>query len=249
MQEALTNVAKHARAGRVSVVLSYQKDRLVAIIEDDGRGFEANETTGSPAGGRRLGLLGMEERVAQVGGTLEIESRPGEGTSVIATIPLPGDGGGPVAVKLRVLLADDHPIVRTGLKTLVDAQSDMEVVGEAADGRVAWELAVELRPDVVVMDVSMPELGGAQATERLKQECPDIKVLALTVHEDKGYLRQLLGAGASGYVLKRAAAEELVRAIRAIAAGGLYLDPSVADGVIGGFVRKPPPVDSPGVAN
>jgi len=103
---------------------------------------------------------------------------------------------------------------------------------------------LELRPDVVVMDVSMPGVGGAQAAERIRRECPGVKVLALTVHEDKGYLRQLLAAGAAGYVLKRAAAEELVRAIRAVAAGGVYLDPALAGKVVRGFVRQSPGEDT-----
>src|SRR4051794_27827649 len=115
--------------------------------------------------------------------------------------------------KLRVFLADDHAVVREGLKALINAQPDMEISGEAADGQAACEQAPPLRPDVVVLDVSMPGMSGAQAAERLRQECPQVKVLALTVHEDKGYLRQLLQAGAAGYVLKRAAAEELIRAI------------------------------------
>ena len=140
---------------------------------------------------------------------------------------------------VRVYLADDHAVVREGLRALITAQPDMTVVGEAGDGRTACEQVPGLRPDVVVMDVSMPGLTGSQATERLRAECPAVKVLALTVHEDKGYLRQLLTAGAAGYVLKRAAAEELVRAIRVVAAGGVYLDPSLAGKVVGGFVRRP----------
>src|SRR5581483_5492375 len=99
------------------------------------------------------------------------------------------------ATKLRVFLADDHAVVREGLKALVNAQPDMEVSGEAADGRSACQQVQDLQPDVVVMDVSMPEMNGAQATEKLKQSRPRVKVLALTVHEDKGYLRQLLEAG------------------------------------------------------
>jgi DNA-binding NarL/FixJ family response regulator len=140
---------------------------------------------------------------------------------------------------LRVFLADDHTVVREGLKALITAAPGMAVVGEAADGLAACEQVAVLRPDVVVMDVSMPGLTGSQATERLRRECPAVKVLALTVHEDKGYLRQLLAAGAVGYVLKRAAAEELVRAIRVVASGGVYLDPSMAGKVVGGFVRPP----------
>ena len=99
--------------------------------------------------------------------------------------------------ELRVFLADDHAVVRAGLKALVEAEEDMVVVGEAADGLDACAQVAELNPDVVVMDLSMPLLTGAQATERIRRECPSTRVLALTVHEDKAYIRQLLGAGAS----------------------------------------------------
>lgn len=135
---------------------------------------------------------------------------------------------------LRILLADDHAVVRDGLKMLIDEQPDMEVVDEAGSGRTAWQKAKQLRPDVVVMDVSMPDLNGAQATKRLTQECPEVKVLVLTSYEDQSYVRQLLQAGASGYLLKRAASEELIRAIRVVAAGGTYLDRTLAGKVGGG---------------
>ena len=144
-----------------------------------------------------------------------------------------------MANKLRVYLADDHAVVRAGLKALINAEPQMEVSGEAGDGRTACQEVQELQPDVVVMDVSMPQMNGAQATAQLKQVCPSVKVLALTVHEDKGYLRLLLEAGASGYMLKRAAAEELIHAIRMVAAGGVYLDPVLAGKVVGSFVRVP----------
>ena len=137
---------------------------------------------------------------------------------------------------LRLLLADDHAVVREGLKTLIELEPGMEVVGEAEDGEAACRLAAICRPDVVVMDVSMPRLNGARATERLKQMNPEIKVLALTVHEDKSYLRELLQSGASGYVLKRAVADELIHAIRTVAANGMYLDPTLAEKVVGGFL-------------
>jgi DNA-binding NarL/FixJ family response regulator len=145
---------------------------------------------------------------------------------------------------LRVVLADDHAVVREGLKSLIDAEPGMTVVGEAADGLAACEQVLQLRPDVVVMDVSMPGVGGAQAAERIRRECPGVKVLALTVHEDKGYLRQLLAAGAVGYVLKRAAPAELIRAIRTVAEGGVYLDPALAGKVVKGFVRRSPGEDT-----
>jgi DNA-binding NarL/FixJ family response regulator len=142
--------------------------------------------------------------------------------------------------ELRIFLADDHGVVREGLKALVNGAPGMVVCGEAGDGLSACEEVERLLPDVAVMDVSMPLLGGAEATARLKQSCPQVKVLALTVHEDRGYLHRLLEAGAAGYALKRAAPEELIHAIRAVAAGGTYLDPAIAGKVVGGFVRPRP---------
>lgn len=141
--------------------------------------------------------------------------------------------------KLRIFLADDHAVLRDGLKALVNAQPDMEVVGEADNGRTAWQKAKELLPDVVVMDVSMPEMTGAQAAKRLNQLCPGVKILALTAHEDKGYLRHLLEAGALGFLLKRAATAELIHAIRVVAAGGAYIDPTLAGKMLSSFMRQP----------
>jgi DNA-binding NarL/FixJ family response regulator len=126
--------------------------------------------------------------------------------------------------KLRVVLADDHAVVREGLSALINRQRDMEVVGEAADGRAAVEVTNQLHPDVVVMDVSMPILNGARATRQLIERNPGLRILALTVHEERSYLRELLEAGASGYLLKRAAGEELVNAIRRVAEGSIYVD-------------------------
>lgn len=129
---------------------------------------------------------------------------------------------------LRVYLADDHPVVRNGLRGLIDAQPDMTVVGEAPDGETAVREAAELRPDVVVMDVSMPGIGGVEATRRIRATCPEVRVVALTAHEDRGYRQQLIAAGAGGFVLKRAAAADLVRAIQNVAAGEPDPDPAVA---------------------
>ena len=141
--------------------------------------------------------------------------------------------------KLRVVLADDHAVVREGLRAMIDRQSDMEVVGEAADGRAAVEVAERLKPDVVVMDLSMPVLSGARATRELVWRNPDVKVLALTVHEERSYLRELLEAGAAGYVLKRGAGDELVQAIRRIAQGGRYIDAQLMPDVLDRFTRVP----------
>jgi DNA-binding NarL/FixJ family response regulator len=139
---------------------------------------------------------------------------------------------------VRVLLADDHAIVREGLKSLINARTDMTVVGEAADGADARALAAQLRPDVVVMDLSMPNVDGAQATSLIRQDVPDVRILALTVHEESSYIASLLQAGASGYVLKRSAPSELVQAIRVVARGETYLDPSVANAVVQGYLGR-----------
>lgn len=128
------------------------------------------------------------------------------------------------ASKVRILLVDDHQMIRDGLTLLINHQPDLCVVGQASDGEQAVQQALALQPDVVVMDLTMPKLNGLQATQRIKAQRPHIKILALTVHEDASYLRQLTQASAEGYVLKRAAGEELIRAIRKVAAGGVYYD-------------------------
>lgn len=141
-------------------------------------------------------------------------------------------------LELRILVVDDHSAMREGLCLLINVQSDMEVVGQAGDGREALQQIGDCRPDVVVMDVSMPNIDGGRATERIKQTCPDVKVLVLTRHEDTGYLRRMLEAGAAGYALKRASGAELLGAIRTVAGGGTYIDPGVADKLVETYVSK-----------
>jgi DNA-binding NarL/FixJ family response regulator len=140
--------------------------------------------------------------------------------------------------KLRVFLADDHAVLLDGLKMLIDAQSDMEVVGHAGGGREAVRRVKDYQPNVVVIDVSMPDLGGAEATEQILKDSPQVRVLALTRHGDQGYLRRLLSAGATGYVLKKSAADELINAIRVVAAGGTYIDPSLAGTLVEKFIGR-----------
>jgi DNA-binding NarL/FixJ family response regulator len=130
--------------------------------------------------------------------------------------------------KLKILLADDHKMVREGLRVLLDGQPAMQVVGEAANGQEVLQKAADLKPDVVVMDLSMPELNGLQATECLQARHPKIKVVVLTAHEDESYLGQLCKAGASAYVLKRSAGDDLVQAITKVARGEVYFEPSLA---------------------
>ncbi|HWC00279.1 MAG TPA: response regulator transcription factor [Bryobacteraceae bacterium] len=138
---------------------------------------------------------------------------------------------------IRILLADDHAVVRQGFKAILTAQPDMEIVGEAGNGREAAELAEKLQPDVVVMDVAMPELNGIEATRRLAASSPRTRVLALSMHKDSVYVREILRAGARGYLLKDAIASDLLSAIRAVARGEGYLSPAVSDAVLNDYRR------------
>jgi DNA-binding NarL/FixJ family response regulator len=149
-----------------------------------------------------------------------------------------------VQTLLRILIADDHAIVRQGLKLLIDSQQDMKVVAEVADGNAALEQAEALKPDIVVMDISMPGMNGLTATRTLKQRQPAITVVALTRHEDETYLEELLRAGASAYILKQSAPADFLQAIRAVAAGGIYLDPAMTSRVAGGLLAGKPHVNA-----
>ena len=139
--------------------------------------------------------------------------------------------------KIRVILVEDHPVLRAGVGTLLRGEGDLEMIGEAENGLLGVQLALELQPDVVIMDVSLPELGGVAATERIKDARPEQRILALSAHEDAAFARTLLDAGADGYALKRSACDELVRAVRIVAGGGSYVDPSLAGALVAGQRR------------
>lgn len=126
------------------------------------------------------------------------------------------------------MLVDDHQVIRTGLKSFLQTQPDLEVVAEANNGKEAIERALEIRPDIIIMDISMPEMDGLEATRRLKEVWPQVIVLCLTVHEDKYYFMKMLESGASGYLTKQAASDELVQAIHTVASGHIYLQPALA---------------------
>lgn len=143
--------------------------------------------------------------------------------------------------KVRVLIVDDHVIVRDGVRMILEAQPDIEVVGEASDGREALEKARQLSPSVVLMDIAMPGMNGLEATAAIRQELPDVQVLVLTMHEDYEYFFEVLRAGASGYVLKGASSNDLVSAIRAVHQGGVYLHPAVAKNLVSDYVKRMEP--------
>jgi len=139
--------------------------------------------------------------------------------------------------KIRLMLVDDHDVVRVGLKTFLQTQDDLLVVAEASNGQEAIEKAIQVRPDVILMDITMPEMDGLEATRRLRCECPNCLILVLTVHDDKQYFSQMLVAGASGYITKQAAADELVAAIRAVATGAIYLQAALARWLLEDYQR------------
>ena len=152
------------------------------------------------------------------------------GAQACATDEAPG--------KIRVLLADDHTILRAGLRMMLNAQPDIEVVGEASDGRQALTEAQRLQPDVVLMDITMPEMNGIEATRQIKRSLESTRVLILTMHENEEYLFQVLRAGASGYILKEAADTELISAIRVVYSGRFYMSPSAQTMMVGDYLLR-----------
>ena len=140
--------------------------------------------------------------------------------------------------KTTVVLADDHKMLRDGLRSLFEREDSIEVLGEAGDGRSAVRMVVDLKPNVLVMDIAMPDLNGIEATRQIKAELPQVKVIALSMHADRRFVEGMLGAGASGYVLKSSASEELVAAIDAVTSGRLYTSSKITDVVMEDYVRK-----------
>ena len=147
-------------------------------------------------------------------------------------------------MSIRILIADDHGVIRAGLRALLAGFPDLNVVGEATDGSEVLGKSMELKPDIVLMDLSMPNLGGIEATRLLSQRVPEVRVLILTVHEDESLLKEVIRAGAAGYVVKRAAQEDLIHAIRVVARGDLYVHPSMTRALF----AEPSPSAVPAIA-
>jgi PAS domain S-box-containing protein len=230
-QELLFNVVKHARVKEARIQVRRCGRCVCVSVSDRGRGFDPRELR-EAAG---YGLLGIQERIELLGGRMKIRSTEGKGSTFFIVVPdpeTPEDGrqktedgrkaeeGTPSSVLrppssvLRVLLADDHKIVREGLRSLLGGEHDIEIVGEAMHGREAVDLALRLKPDVIIMDVSMPLIDGDEATRQIKRHLPKVRVIALSTYNEPAKIRKMYEAGAESYVLKTASPEELLAAIR-----------------------------------
>ena len=223
-RELLVNVARHAGGSAARLSMQHDGDRLILEVSDHGRGFDAQGLVHLLDSQNGLGLRSIRERAEALGGGLEIESADGDGASVRVAIPWsppsqaaeearPGEGkeqGAP----LRVLLVDDHRVMRHGLSTLLTGHPDLVVVGEAGDGRQGLELARQLEPDVVLMDVAMPEMDGVEATRRIRELLPQVRVIGLSMHEDEHVARRMLQAGAESFLSKAGSTDHLLATIR-----------------------------------
>ena len=215
--------------------MRYAPGRLEVEVGDNGRGLASRANGPSPDGGGH-GLVGIRERVALYDGTVDLVPSSAGGVRLAASLPLREAG-----MSIRLVIVDDQGMVRAGFSSLLAAEPDIEVVGEAADGEEAVELVTRLAPDVTLMDIRMPVLDGIAATRRLVEAGVETRVLVLTTFDLDEYVFEALRAGASGFLLKDAPAEELAAAIRVVAAGESLLAPGVTRRVIDAFVRRPAP--------
>lgn len=239
VRELLLNVAKYARVNQATVRLEGSEDNYVRVsVQDKGVGFDPGQMDMQQQASGGFGLFSIQERLIMLGGRMEIQSAPGAGTKVtlwapLRRGPLQEEGSGSSAAlapfvegkdleeapadrsaALRVMLADDHEVVRNGLARLLQTQSGIEVIGQASDGQMAVDLARQIRPDVVVMDVSMPRLDGVEATRRIKRESPHVRVVGLSMHAEADMAERMVQAGATAYLAKSSAPDELVAAIQ-----------------------------------
>jgi PAS domain S-box-containing protein len=231
-RELILNAVKHAQASHLKVSLSRaDDDRLQVVIADDGKGIDPKTIAGKE-GGTGFGLFSIRERLDVIGGQLEITSAPGQGTHATITAPFKRFRQAAATVapaarratlqpvtpssrasRIRVLLADDHPVLRKGLADMLREHPDLNLVGEAQDGQEAMEMAFQMRPDVVLMDISMPRMDGIEATRQIKQTAPEVSVIGLSMHETGEMVTAMKSAGASEYLTKTAPVEDLITAI------------------------------------
>lgn len=247
--ELLHNIVKHAKASLVEVHVARTNDDIHIEVKDDGVGFDSTDVVSRAGKEGAFGLFNIRERLNYVGGRVAVASEIGKGTRVTLTAPLDlseeavpigtsGEKRSAVEKCVRVLLVDDHQIIREGLQALLEKHADIAVVAEAASGEEATRLARELTPDVVVMDVAMPEMGGIEATKQITGQLPDTRVIALSMHSDVQFVLEMLRAGASGYLLKDSAQEDLAHAIRIVNSQLTFISHGIAGNVIENYIQR-----------
>ena len=229
VQELLFNIVKHSGVKNARVTLSGSHGNVAVFVADQGKGFSKDIIDSSPEK-PGFGLISIRERADRIGGHLKIESEPGQGSSFLLVLPVKTthaevpvqageltDAAVPKSIsvvkRLRVLFADDHKIMRQGLIRLISGQTDIEVAGEAANGREAVELAQQLRPDVIVMDISMPVMDGIEATRLIRSEFSEVRIVGLSMFEDEQSVKNIIHAGADAFVPKTASPAELLEAL------------------------------------
>ena len=236
VQEVLTNIGKHSQAKNVSISISENTDSISFSIVDDGIGFDEGLIDAKDLEARGLGLETMKGRCQMVGGVLKIWTKEGEGTRITLSVPVEARSNA-IMASYSIILADDHVLVRQGLRRILEGTDDLEVVGEANDGLELLQLLKHVTPQMVILDIFMPNLRGIEAITEIKTMHPDVKILILTMHRDKEYLYLALSAGAKGYLLKEDAAKELFSAIAEVRQGKTYISPYFSDKVVNDVVQ------------
>ncbi|HET6527298.1 MAG TPA: response regulator [Balneolaceae bacterium] len=228
-RELLFNVVKHAGVSEAKITITRKGDQVQVMVEDEGPGFNPDERNKESLD-KGFGLFSIYERMDFLDGNMDIDSEPGKGTRVTLTVPvLKGEESAnekngvskntsseqaSTNQKIKILIADDHQIVREGLRKRMEEETDLTVVAEASDGDEALKLAKETSPDIIVMDVTMPKLDGITATQKIKSTLPDIQVIGLSSYEDEEFAREMMKAGAAAYLTKSEAFETLAATIR-----------------------------------
>jgi DNA-binding NarL/FixJ family response regulator/signal transduction histidine kinase len=232
-RELLYNIVKHAKANNALIKLRLNNALLQITVSDDGIGMTDEQY--DSIGQNGFGLFGIRERLKYIGGSMVIDKLASPGTTVILNIPFNIEQGEKM---VKIIIVDDHKIVRQGLKSLIKNNSDYELVGEAGNGKDAVELVREYEPNIVIMDISLPEMTGIDATRLILDISPNTKVIALSMHDDRQIIQDMLLAGAVGYLLKESAYEELIDAINMVLSGQVYLSKTISDLLVRDYVYR-----------
>ncbi len=233
IRELLFNVVKHTTVNKAHIGINPNDSHVLISVEDKGSGFDTGNLNSMPSANAGFGLFSIRERLDLLGGKVEVYSNPGKGTKVDLYIPLkeseqvipsvsevkdtpsiPDDYVKKTGQKIKVLLADDHQMVREGLRKIIEEEDDMMVIGEAADGEEAVELSHSTSPDIILMDVNMPRMGGIEATQKILSDMPHIRVIGLSLHDDESVIEEMYNVGATAYLTKTEAFEALCATIR-----------------------------------